>query len=254
MMLWLQTMLTEKPQAMLRAAVPLALSAGALLLSFSRGAWGQCAFAAVLLMALHLITTRSAAERTRIVLMALVGVAALAALVTALLMIEQVAALFRERASLEQAYDVGRFGRFGRHVLGLLTALDNPLGLGPLQFRNFFPEDPHNSYLNVFMSGGWLSGFSYLTLTLVSLAMGLRYVFVATPWRPAYLAVYASYVAVAGESAIIDSDHWRHYFLLVGVLWGLMIAARPYRRNLAGLRAPHSAEFQPIMPGLAPVR
>jgi hypothetical protein len=23
-------------------------------------------------------------------------------------------------------------------------------------------------------------------------------------------------------------DHWRHYFLLLGVLWGLMAVSRPY--------------------------
>ena len=40
-------------------------------------------------------------------------------------------------------------------------------------------------------------------------------------------AVYAAYLGVA-ESAIIDIDHWRHYFLILGVLWGLMAASRPY--------------------------
>jgi len=57
---------------------------------------------------------------------------------------------------------------------------------------------------------------------------GERYVFVATPWRPTYLAVYCAYVGTAGESVIIDSDHWRHYFLLVGVIWGLMTVSRGY--------------------------
>jgi hypothetical protein len=26
-------------------------------------------------------------------------------------------------------------------------------------------------------------------------------------------------------SAVIDVQHWRHYFLIMGVLWGLVIAA-----------------------------
>jgi hypothetical protein len=30
---------------------------------------------------------------------------------------------------------------------------------------------------------------------------------------------------------LIDSDHWRHYFLLLGVLWGLMAVSRPYARD-----------------------
>ena len=26
------------------------------------------------------------------------------------------------------------------------------------------------------------------------------------------------------EGAVIDTDHWRHYYLVLGVLWGLMAA------------------------------
>ena len=62
------------------------------------------------------------------------------------------------------------------------------------------------------MSGGWLTGFTYLTMTAVTLIMGLRFVKMETPWRATYHAVYAAYLGVAGESTIIDSDHWRHYF------------------------------------------
>ena len=58
--------------------------------------------------------------------------------------------------------------------------------------------------------------------------MGLRFVFVRTPWQPIYHAVYAAFVGIVGESVIIDIDHWRHYFLILGVLWGLMAASRAY--------------------------
>jgi hypothetical protein len=39
-----------------------------------------------------------------------------------------------------------------------------------------------------------------------------------------------AYLGVALESAIIDIDHWRHYFLILGALCGLMVASR---RDLA---------------------
>jgi O-antigen ligase len=209
-----------------RSALMLLLMLAALLLSFSRGAWGQFVFAAAVLMALTFVTSRSANERVRIVLVAALGVVVVVGFVAVLLSIGQVADLFKERATLEQSYDIGRYGRFGRYLLGADLALEHPLGIGPLQFNRFFVEDPHNSFLNEFMSGGWLAGVSYLTLTAVTLVMGLRYVFVPTPWRPIYLAVYAAYVGVVAESVIIDIEHWRHYFLIVGVLWGLMAAAR----------------------------
>jgi hypothetical protein len=205
-----------------RASLLLLLLVAGLFLSFSRGAWGQFAFAAALMMFLTFVTSRSPRERLRIVLFAVLGIMALAAVVAVLLSIPQVADLFKQRAAFEQSYDEGPTGRFGRHALGFLLALDTPLGIGPLQFHNLFPEDPHNAYLNSFMSGGWLSGFAYLTLVAVTLVSGLRFVFIATPWRATYIAVYAAFVGVAGESLIIDSDHWRHYFLILGVLWGLM--------------------------------
>jgi hypothetical protein len=79
-----------------------------------------------------------------------------------------------------------------------------------------------------------------------TLILGLRYVFVETPWRQTYLAIYCAFVGAAVESVIIDSDHWRHYFLLVGAVWGLMAVSRPYAgRRLARGRAP--------APALAPV-
>ena len=212
----------------LRAGALLLVLLMALFLSFSRGAWAQFAFSAAILMGLSFITTQSTRERLRIALFAIAGAVLIAAFVLALLSIGQVAELFKERASLEQSYDLGYTGRFGRHLLGVVMALDNPFGLGPLQFRTYFPEDPHNAYLNAFASGGWISGLAYLALTAVTLTMGLRLAFVTTPWRPVYLAVYAAFVGVAAESVLIDSDHWRHYFLILGVLWGLMAASRAY--------------------------
>jgi hypothetical protein len=83
-------------------------------------------------------------------------------------------------------------------------------------------------------------------LTLTTLWLGFRTVFVDTPWRHTYLAVYCAYVGTAFESVIIDSDHWRHYFLLVGVIWGLMTVSRGYtRQNGYGARYPSAAALAP---------
>jgi hypothetical protein len=155
---------------------------------------------------------------------AIVGVIALAGL----LALPQVADVFNERATLDQSYDIGHFGRFGRYLLGAELGLDRPFGIGPLQFNGFFGEDAHNTFLNAFMSGGWLAGFAYLTLTATTLASATRFLGAETPWRPLYQVIYAAYVGVAVESVIIDIDHWRHYFLILGALWGMMAASRGY--------------------------
>ncbi len=230
-LLALQRMLNGRVGDATRAAFLLGLFAVAVLLTFSRAAWGQFAFTCALLMLLTFVTTRSANARLRIVLISVAGVLALVLMLAALLSVERVAELFRERAALEQSYDVGHLGRFGRHLLGAQIALDRPFGIGPLQFHKIFPEDPHNTYLNSFLSGGWLSGLVYLTLVLTTLILGFRTVFIDTPWRQTYLAVYCAYVGAVVESVLIDSDHWRHYFLLLGVIWGLMTVSQPYSRR-----------------------
>jgi hypothetical protein len=200
----------------------------ALFLSFSRAAWGQFAFAALLLMAISFATSRAPSERLRIALIAIMGTLVALLLVAALLSIGQVADLFKERATLDQNYDLGHLGRFGRYILGFDLMLDRPIGIGPLQFsKSYFSEDPHNTFLNAFMSGGWAGGLAYLSLTLVTAVRGLRFVLVRTPWQPTYHVVYAAFLGVAGESAIIDIDHWRHYFLILGALWGMMMVSRP---------------------------
>ena len=128
----------------------------------------------------------------------LVGTVLLGLLLAVILSLPQVSGLFEERASLIQSYDAGRFGRFGRHILGAELSLDHPFGIGPLQFSKYFPEDPHNSFLDSFMAGGWLSGAAYFALILLTLVIGLRFVSVPAPWRRTYFALYASFVALSG--------------------------------------------------------
>jgi hypothetical protein len=234
-LLALQLVISQRFWRAVGGACLMALFAAALLLSFSRAAWGQAMLAGVLFLVLSFVTSRSPGQRLRIVLLAIAGGAALAMFIAALLSIDAVAELFKERANLRQEHDLGEQGRFGRHLLGAVLALDVPFGVGPLQFSKYFPEDPHNSYLNAFMAGGWLSGVCYVTLVLVTLAFGLRQVLVATPWQPVMIAVYVGYVGVAAESIIIDSDHWRHAFMLLGLLWGLIAATTVYQRSQAAL-------------------
>ncbi len=222
----LQRILAGRRSEVLGSGLLLLVLMAGLFLSFSRAAWGQFVLCALILMALTFLSSTSKSERFRIILVAIMGLVVMIALVAALLSVDRVAALFAERAALTQSYDTGHAGRFGRYLLAIQLVLDNPIGMAPLQFQ--FPEAPHNTYLNSFIAGGWIAGTAYLTLTLITLTAGLKYAFVATPWRPAYQAVFAAYVGLVAESVIIDSDHWRHYFLVLGVLWGLMAVSRPY--------------------------
>jgi hypothetical protein len=37
-------------------------------------------------------------------------------------------------------------------------------------------------------------------------------------------------VGEVGESYIIDVQHWRHYYLIMGMVWGLLLAGHAARR------------------------
>jgi O-antigen ligase/polysaccharide polymerase Wzy-like membrane protein len=201
----------------------------AILLAFSRAAWGGLAITAAFMLAMMILTSRTPAQRSRIVIISVVAIVLLVLLIAVLLSFDSTADMFRQRASFDQSYDEGRFGRFGRHILGADMALDLPFGIGPLQFHNYFPEDTHNSYLNAFVSGGWLAGLCYPTLIAVTVVMGFRHLLKPVPWQRAYLAVFAAFLGTVGEAFIIDTDHWRHFWMMLGTMWGLFAAAQAYK-------------------------
>ena len=236
-LLALQPIISGKFREAMKGVVLLGLFVPAILLSFSRAAWGQIVYCSLVVLALTFVTTRSSSHRLRLVLLSVTGVVVLAGFIGALLSIDAVADLFKQRASFDQSYDLGEQGRFARHALGAIMALDKPIGIGPLQFHKYFPEDTHNSFLNAFMSGGWLAGVFYPVLVAMTLVFGFRMVFVRTPWQQTAIVVFAGYFGVATESFIIDTDHWRHTFLLMGLMWGLIAATERTKAHAKELAA-----------------
>jgi hypothetical protein len=225
----LQNVVTARFGKALRNTIAFGIISLAILLAFSRAAWGGLVLTAAFMLALMILTSQSRGERSRIVIITLMTVFAAVLLLAVLLSFDSIADLFKQRASFDQSYDEGRFGRFGRHILGADMALDLPFGIGPLQFHTYFPEDTHNSYLNAFMSGGWISGVCYPALVFVTVILGFRHVFVRVPWQRAYLAIFSAFLGIVGESFIIDTDHWRHFWMMLGAMWGMIAAAQPYK-------------------------
>ena len=138
--------------------------------------------------------------------------------------------MLMERAQLIQSYDVGTGGRFQLQELAVGTLLDQPFGLGPFEFARIFGLQQHNVYLQAFLVYGWVGGAAYIAMVVTTLAIGLRASFLRTPWQPYLIASYGMFVGEVAESFIIDSDHWRHYFVLIGLCWGLA-ALEPMRRG-----------------------
>lgn len=203
---------------------------GSLLLSFSRGAWIHFAVSAAVTIAVMVVVTPDRRIRSRIVFMTLGAAIAVAVAVVALTTIPAVHDLLRERASAIQPYDVGPGGRFWLQQIALEAILDHPNGMGPFEFSRVFGGQQHDVYMQGFLVYGWVGGAAYATLVIVTLAIGLRGLSVPAAWQPYLVTAYGAFVGEAGEGIIIDTDHWRHFFLILGVVWGLTIASIRLRR------------------------
>jgi hypothetical protein len=216
----IHSMLTGKIASFPIKALSLAIITIGVLLSFSRAAWALFLFSAMMMVLVMFIKERSGAFRLKVIALALGGLIFSVLAIAIALQIPQVADLLTSRTSLAQDYDSGHLGRFDRHKLGFLAAMSQPLGIGPMVFSTIYPEDEHNIWLKALTSYGWLGFLSYVGLVWTTLWFGFRYLLRDRPWQP-YLMV--AWITLCGHELIgnvIDTDHWRHHFVLFGIIWG----------------------------------
>jgi O-antigen ligase len=190
------------------------------LLSFSRAAWGMMVFVIMMVTAIVFIESQSSRFRFRIMMIAF---AAILFLIVAFLIAMQFPAIsdmFTQRAKLVQDYDGARVGRFARHGIGYLLAMEHPLGIGPVLFGKIYGEDTHNIWIKALLDYSWLGFAAYMTVTWITLGIGLKMLFRPRPWQQYLICAYACYVAHVFVGNIIDTDHWRHFYLLLGIIWG----------------------------------
>jgi uncharacterized membrane protein len=206
---------------------------GGLFLSFSRGAWMHFGVSAAVAIVILVAAAPDPRLRARILLIAGIAIVGTALLVAALMSVDTVRDLFLERAKAIQPYDIGPGGRFWEQKLALGVILDHPNGMGPFEFSRVFGMQQHDVYMQGFLVYGWLGGAAYLTLVAVTLGVGLAVVRVPTPWQNYLIVAYATFVGEAVEGFIVDTDHWRHFFLLLGLIWGLAVATINLRRREA---------------------
>ncbi|WP_375461189.1 O-antigen ligase family protein [uncultured Enterovirga sp.] len=197
--------------------------ATAIFLSFSRGSWGALAAGTLLTVA---FTFRSSVARIRrrIAILAAVGLFFGAGALAGLLSVGTVAETFVDRFTLTKDYDEGVTGRFGNQMRSIPLLAERPLGFGPLRFRLRFGLEPHNSYIGGFANGGWLGGFAFIGMVLVTAFVGLRLCLVPSPYRGRAQVVVPAVLMFFLQALQIDIDHWRHVYIMLGMVWGLECA------------------------------
>src|SRR5580704_8008049 len=94
----LQSVVSDHFAKACRNGVTFGLVALAILLAFSRAAWGGLAITAAFMLALMILTSRTPAQRSRIVIISVVAVVLLVLLLAVLLSVDSIADMFKQRA------------------------------------------------------------------------------------------------------------------------------------------------------------
>jgi len=239
----LYRILTGGPGDWLRCAPPFLVIVLAIFLSFSRGAWGLFGVSAILITGTLFLRSQSGMFRLRLTMMSVAAFALLLVAILVALQIPSIAELFTTRAQLVQEYDGARLGRFARYVIGFQLAMEHPFGIGPLVFGQIYGEDTHNIWLKALMDYGWLGFASWLTMIVWTLAAGFRILFRERAWQPYLLCAWVTLVGHVALGTVIDTDHWRHFYLLLGLVWGAIALERRHGANFAAPLARNSGTF-----------
>ncbi|CAN7702778.1 O-antigen ligase family protein [Mesorhizobium sp. LjNodule214] len=237
----LYLLLTGSIARMPLLSVPLLIITAGIFFSFSRGAWGMFAVSAVLLTGCLFLQSASGMFRLRVVVMTIAAIALLVIAMIIILQLPGVAEMFSSRAQLEQSYDTARLGRFARYAIGFQMALEHPFGIGPLVFGTIFGEDTHDIWLKLLMDYGWLGFVSFLALTVWTIVAGFRILLRDRPWQPYLLCAYVAFIGNIGLGTFIDIDHWRHVYLLLGLIWGAIALEYRHQKELRQAPAPAAA-------------
>jgi hypothetical protein len=231
----LRDLLTGESRHPVLSVAAIAVLATGIFLSFSRGSWGATIVGSGLMVGLTWITADSRVRR-RIRTVLLVGLAILPVIGIGVLSIDGVAERFTDRAQLTKDYDEGETGRFGNQLRSIPMLIERPAGFGPLRFRLVFGLEPHNSYIGGFANGGWIGGLSFIGLVLTTCFVGFRLCLTPSPYRRLAQIAFPASLMFFLQAFQIDIDHWRHVYLLLGMVWGMEAARLRWARGYAGER------------------
>jgi hypothetical protein len=188
------------------------------LFSYSRGAWLNLAVGISVMGAV--LAMRRGGARDALVLL---GVAAAAALVVGAIVLASGSAGFLGERAKAQRYDTERFSA-QRAAIG--PAQRYPFGAGPGQFESIAGISAHSSYARAVGEQGFpglLVLLGLLGYTLVAAARN------AARGRSTHgissAALLGSWCGLLANSAFVDTLHWRHLWLVAGLVWAATLPA-----------------------------
>lgn len=197
----------------------------ALVVSFSRGALLNLGLALAVYGFLAFATAPSWRRRFKFIALLAFGTLSLVLVLTIALRIPEFTDLLHQRAQLFQNYDVGPEGRFGGQAKALDLILSSPFGIGAMEFAGrFHHEAAHNVYLTIGLRGGWLAGLLYIGLMIATVLVGLAHAIRRTQHQQIFIVAYSALIGLMVQGLLVDTDHWRHSYIVLALIWGLVAA------------------------------
>ena len=204
------------PARLVTKASLLAVLLVGILFSYSRGAWVNLGIA---LVVLGLILSLRGGARTAATLFA---VTALTAAVIATVVVATGSGDFLAERARPQTYDTDRFS--GQRA-GLRPAAEYPFGAGPGQFESVAHISAHSTYARALGEQGYPGLLTLLALLGFTLFAALRN---AVAGRGTYgigsAALLAAWCGLLANSAVIDTLHWRHLWVVAALIWAATVA------------------------------
>lgn len=187
-------------------------------ISFSRGAWVNYFVGICIYFCLRVFAAKSGIDSVQKILSYASLIAILLLVSTSLLFSQEgVADFFTHRSTL-QDYDSDRFSGQER---ALEIGLSSFVGIGPGQ-SEIVAVAPHNVYIKVLLENSWLGVFSYFGLFIITLYRSL-YLAIrgSNDTRGLFALLAASILGILANSLVIDTNHWRHVWLILALPWGI---------------------------------
>ena len=239
------TLFWERKTVLIGFAVATPILLG-ILLSFSRAGWLNLFVILLVFMVFVLTKQKNVQIKRRMTVMA-VSAVGLAVLTFPILVEYLGIAEILEIRTRVQGYDAERFAA---QDLAITEAVKRPLGVGPGHYigRHHFPEsdfalDAHNVYLKVLIERGWLGFLTFMGFIACAGLMAMKAI-KEFPARSRYtIALLAALVGLLANSYFISSLHWRHFYVLLGLILAEYVMSQKYKGVKVSL--PIDDESQP---------
>ena len=202
----------------------LAVCGGAVFLSFSRGAWINATVGVTSFFLLFSFADGLSKVWWRTIVLLPVALVVLAGFAWQLVSVDAIAEMFEVRFGYQQYDDV----RFAIQLRAVETALQHPLGLGPGSTEAAVGRSAHSLYVRALIENGLLGALSLFAFMFLSLG---RAIWVAVFSRSLedrlrFAVIGGALVGALVESTVIDTVHWRHFWIFLGLAWAPMPPSR----------------------------